>query len=281
MDSDENKQSNAEQDSSELDRNVEIDKIVEFYKDKLPNNDLPEKDTPDDIAKTSRATALLTKLRFTSCSRSEDGIETETIGMSELSRFVIQCVITAVVCAAIIVGSVVLAYYLPGNAELLEQRITELRNDDDYQSLKSRHDSLANEIDELKIANEDKQATLDGITDVDNTKAELRQAISEKATQLNDLNQQIASKQAEIQRLDESISSKAAPETVYSPGKYTVGTNIAVGKYYVTGTGKFMVASSDGKSKVNTTLTSAPIEVALEQNDIVKFDSKVKFTSAN
>lgn len=281
MDSDENKQSNAERAGSDLDRNVEIDKIVEFYKDKLPENDLPDNDTPDEGAKPSKVTALLKKLRFAGDSRSDDGIESETIGMSELTRFVLQCVVTAVVCAAIIVGSVVLAYYLPGNAELLEQRITELRNDDDYQSLKSRHDTLVNEIDELKAANEDKQATLDGITDVDNTKAELRQAISDKTTQLNELNQQIASKQAEVQRLDESISSKAAPETVYSPGKYTVGTNIAVGKYYVTGTGKFMVASSDGKSKVNTTLTSAPLEVTLEQNDIVKFDSKVKFTSAN
>ena len=42
-----------------------------------------------------------------------------------------------------------------------------------------------------------------------------------------------------------------------------------------------MQASAAGKSKVNTTLGSTPLVAVLENNDIIKFDSKVKFTVKN
>lgn len=281
MSIDENKQKTDEKDNSTLDRSVQVEKILEFYKDKLQDEPTTDDETVTEAKPQRRLDGLLNKLPFMSKPNSEDDIETESFGMTDRGRFVLQCVITAVICIAVIIGSVVLAYFLPGNRVLLEERMTELRNDDEYKSLKSRHDSLVNEIEETKASNEDKKNTIEGISDVDNTKAELRQAISDKSTQLNELNRQIALKQSEIAALDESISSKAAPETVRSPGKYTVGKNIAAGKYYITGTGKFMVASSDGKSKVNTTLGSTPLEISLEQNDIVKFDSKVKFTAIN
>ena len=59
---------------------------------------------------------------------------------------------------------------------------------------------------------------------------------------------------------------------------YVVGIDIAAGKYTVTGSGSFAVASDDNTSKYNTTLGSSPYAVTLNQGDKLKFDSTVKFT---
>lgn len=283
-----------------LDRSIQIEKILEFYKDKKPVENAEK--SPDKSSKFERvkskwqaiksklaslkkkAINLLNKVPYinieTDRAELDDGIETHSFGLSEKGKIILFRLISVVISVAIIALSFILAIFLPGNDDIITQRQQELRLDEEYVSIKSRYDELKNEVDELITLNSEKEETLNQISDIDNKKAELRTEINEKKHELSGLNSQIIEKQNEIATLDASISSKAPAETVYTPGKYTVGKHFAAGKYYVTGTGKFMVATSAGKSKVNVSLGSTPIEVYLENNDIVKFDSKVKFSSA-
>ena len=272
-----------EKDEFSLPQSVEVDEIIEFYKDKDDAESASEEVNKSQEEKKKHS--LINNIPFfrdkLNKSTADDDIQSQIYGLSEKGRVVLYRVTSAVICAVIIAVSFVLAYYLPGNEEKVEKYKADFREQDEYKDIKSTYDSLTNEINDLKTSNEDKKKQIEQIDDIDNTKADLRAKITDKSYELNGLNAQIAQKRSEIEELDKSISEKSAPETVYSPGKYTAGKNIPIGKYSVTGTGKFMVASSSGISKLNTTLGSTPIEITLSQNDVVKFESKVKFTPIN
>lgn len=259
------------------DNSVEIDKIIEFYKDIEQDTRDEEIKTEDEIQKSSKLIEFLNKYR----KKDNGDIKTEVYGLTEKGRMILYRIISAVVCVLIILGAFALAYFLPGNDKILSEQQNALREEKDYKSLKSRYDTLKTEVENLKTSNAEKKEQIDKVTDFDNSKAELRTQITAKTYELNELNAQIEAKRTQIAELDKSISEKATPQTILPPGKYVVGKNIAAGKYIVTGTGKFMIANAAGKSKLNTTLSSTPIEIQLEANDVIKFDSKVKFTSNN
>lgn len=259
------------------DNSVEIYKIIEFYKDLEQDTENEKAKTEGEPQKSSKLVSLINKYR----KKDNGDIQTEVYGLSEKGRMILYRVISAVICLLIIAGSFVLAYFLPGNDKILLEQQNALREEKDYESLKSRYNTLKTEVENLETSNAEKKEQIDKVTDFDNSKAELRTQITAKTYELNELNAQIESKRAQITELDKSIFEKAAPETVLPPGKYVVGKNIAAGKYIVNGTGKFMIANAAGKSKLNTTLSSTPIEIKLETNDVVKFYSKVKFTSNN
>ena len=248
-------------DELSLPKSVEVDEIIEFYKNRAPEENTEQTEETEEM--------------------SEDGIQSKVYGLSLKGRMTLYRIISAVISAFIIICSFVLAYFLPGNEDIVAEQKEQMRNEEDYASLKSRHDALKTEVDNLKTSNSEKEEKLEKIADIDNPKAELRSEIEKKTYELNELNAQIKEKRSTIESLDASIAEKAPPEIQLPPGKYVVGKNIAKGKYRVTGVGKFMLSSSNGKSKINTTLGSTPIDVTLEDNDILKFESKVKFVSAN
>lgn len=248
-------------DELSLPKSVEVDEIIEFYKNREPEENTEQIDETEKI--------------------SEDDIQSKVYGLSQKGRITLYRIISAVISAFIIISSFVLAYFLPGNEDIVAEQKEQMRNGEDYSSLKSRHDTLKTEVDNLKTSNSEKKEKLEKISDIDNSKAELRSEIEKKTYELNELNTQIKEKRSTIESLDASISEKTPPEIQLPPGKYVVGKNIARGKYRVTGVGKFMLSSSNGKSKINTILGSTPIDATLEDNDILKFESKVKFVSPN
>ncbi len=276
--------------NSSIDKSVQVEQILEFYKDKLDDTEIEHDELTDTEEEKSSSLksafyTIITKIPFLKekieFNTSIEDIQNHSYGLNEKGRTILYRAISAVISLIIILVSFILAFYLPGNDTVYEKQLEQLRSDESYVSLKSRHDALKTEVDELKNSNAEKALQIASIEDIDNTKAELRTQISEKTHELNTLNAQISAKRAEIEALDKEILSKAPPETVRPPGKYIVGKNIPAGRYYVTGTGKFMVATASGRSKVNTTLGSTPLEIKLDNNDVVKFDSKVKFTTLN
>lgn len=259
-----------------LPHSLEVDEIIEFYKD------LDTDAEPEDVEVTEDKPKLKQFLSLFIKKKSEDNeIQSEIYGLSEKGRLIIYRSLSAVISVCIIAASFILAYFMPGNEEIIKEQQETLRQEKDYESLKSRHDTLKTDIENLTASNKEKKEQIDKISDFDNTKAELRTQITARAYELNELNAQIEEKRKTVAELDASIAEKTPPETILPPGKYIVGKNIAAGKYRVTGTGKFMAANAAGKSKINTTLGSTPTEVTLEKNDVIKFDSKVKFTSLN
>lgn len=284
-----------------LDRSVQVEKIIEFYKDKEPEAKQEANDNKNDhhikalFSKSKVLNLIINKVKLLTIkylnklpyikikakeASYDEVIKTHSFGLTERGKMHLFRTLSGVISIIIIILSFVLAIYLPGNEYTITALEKELRAEDEYISIKSRYEALKNEVAELDKSNDYKEETLGKIEDIDNSKAQLRTQITEKKNELNALNSQILSKRAEIEALDESISQKVASEIIYTPGKYTVGKHFAAGKYYVTGTGKFMVATSSGKSKMNISLGTTPVLVDLSNNDIVKFDSKVKFTSA-
>ena len=286
------KNQNIKSDDS-LARSVQVEQILEFYKEKNEDENKSEI-TEVNINQFNNLKRLFAKLKinivnllnkipFINIEINNDDnfeIETHNFGLSENGKNILYRIASAIISVLIVVFSIVLAIYLPGNEDIISAKEEELRSSEDYVDIKSRYSSLKTEVEELEASNEIKKGLISEIEDVDNTKSTLRTQINDKKYELDSLNQQIEGKKQTIAELDKSIASKTPPETVYSPGKYTVGTHIPAGKYYVTGTGKFMVASAGGVSKINVSLGSTPIVVNLEANDKVQFDSKVKFSSA-
>lgn len=284
-----------------LDRSIQVEEIIDFYKDIGPsqqNEELPTEDKSNITrnfkqlfkrleptlmsfrAKTIDILNKIPKVNISNTNQKEDDINTHSFGLNEKGKMLIIQASSIAISVLIIIISIVLTISLPGNDYIINEKCDEFRNSEEYISTQSRYNSLKNEVNEIIGENSKKAETLKKIADIDNTKAELRTQITEKKHELNGLNTQINQKKNEIAALDASIASKTSSEIIYTPGKYTIGKHIAAGKYYVTGTGKFMVATSGGKSKLNTSLTSTPLVIELENYDIVKFDSKVKFTSA-
>lgn len=270
--------STVEQDEISLPKSVEVDKIIEFYKN---IEDSSENDTTDYV-KEEQSSKFKHLLFFKKkATQSADGIETSVYGLSEKGRIYLYRAISAAISICIIIGSFVLAYFLPGNKDIISKKQNELRKKDEYVKIESIHTTLTDDVEYLKTTNAEKKKTIEQLDDPENTKAALRTEISEKKTAVGELESQKEAKEAELKEINESIAEKAPPETILAPGNYYVGTNIAPGKYLVTGNGKFMVATSRGQSKINTVLGAESLEVTLEENDVLKFESKVKFVATN
>lgn len=209
----------------------------------------------------------------------DEDVYDDTYGITLHGRNIIAYVITAFIAAAIISGSFILAVYLPGDSELINSRADELlQNDEEYTSLIEQKESLEAEVNKLNTDSEEKKAQIESLNDYDNTMAELDMKIKEKREEINSLNNEKKQKQSRLDEINADISTRNGTEITLTPGIYTVGTNLQVGKYSVTGSGKFQVASSDGVSKVNITLGESPYIITLEQGDKVKTGSSTKFT---
>ena len=257
-------------------KSVEIDEIIEFYKDR----EFETEENEIEVVSENKTIFDKIKNRFNH-KKSDDDIHTDTYGLSQKGRIILYRSISLCISILIICSAFVLAYYLPGNSDILLSQKEILSNEDEYKNLKSRHDTMQTELENIRASNEDKKKLVDDINDYDNIKADLKAQITAKSYELHELNNQIKEKKNTISALDLQIAEKVPREIILPAGKYTVSKNIVAGKYYVTGTGTFALSNAAGKSQINTTLTSSPLEVTLEANDIIKFNSNVKFTLAN
>ncbi len=273
---------------SSISDDARIDAIVDFYKDKPIPPDSEESTNPPEPSKnpvTEFLNRVAAKIKpdavISTDADGDESIQTGTYGLAPQHRAMTSHIITAVICIAIISGAYLLAVLMPGDTEIINNYAEELRKDENYISLSNQNKTLEYEVSKLKASNEAKQTRLLNISDYDNTKAALRSEISKKAEELSTLNAQITEKRAMIDTLNGNIAQKASSVITLNAGKYVIGTNIAAGKYYVTGSGTFSAASSNNVSKYNFTLGSTASEVVLEKGDIIKINSTTKFTSAN
>ncbi len=279
----------SDDDSTTASEAARLDAIIDFYKDKpIPEDDNGDITTADE-SDTNHVSDFIKRIfkskgsdkPVISSADNDEDIHTGAYGLNPKHRQLTLHAVTTIICITIIAGSYLLALLVPGDTEIINNYADTLRKDNEYISLSNRYRSLSHEVAELKTANEAKKSKIDSISDYDNTKAALRSEISKKAEELSLLNTQITEKRALIDVLNENIAQKASPVITLNAGKYVIGTNIAAGKYYITGSGTFSAASSDNISKYNISLGNAGHEVMLEKGDIIKINSTTRFTSAN
>lgn len=202
-------------------------------------------------------------------------------GLTDRKELFLYLLASLAVSLCIIGGSVAAALKMPRDEAVDNEYIDELRHSEDYVKLQKEYAGLSKEVNDLTEALKEKKETVEFIEDYDNKKAELTSKIDTLKQEINDITYNINQKQAEIAELDKIISDRAGTMITLSPGRYVVGSNIAAGKYSVTGAGKLSVASSSNKSKVNTVIGSSAYELTLEDGDIVNIEMSAKFTSVN
>lgn len=272
------------EDNLQYDR--QVDEIIEFYKD-IPEADETDSDNNKEkksFPKMLRSISakLFGKEKDYSVPESDnEDLHESAYGLSKKNRTIVTYIITFFICAAVIGGSYGLALILPGNEEETEKYAETLRDDEAYRELKQEHDQVITETNALRDSVTAKQEQADNIENIDNTKSELHAAISEKAQELEALNAERDRLTLAIAEVDAAIAANSGAVTKsLPPGRYTVGSDIAPGKYTVMGSGAFSVANTSGESIYNTNLGANPLEVELSAGYKLKLGGTVRFTPA-
>ena len=269
-------------DNENIQLEQQVDEIIDFYKD-MP--DVPENDSQKEEEKSS---GLLQKLpglitsknkKYNSSDTENDELHETTYGLSKKKRIILTYIITLFICLAVIGASYGIALILPSNEAETERIANELRNNNDYISLKEEHSRVVSEATSQRDIVSKKKEQVDNLENVDNTKSELREQIAQKGQELDALNSEHDRLSSEISAIDSKIASRSGAVAVSLPaGRYTVGKDISPGKYTVVGNASFSAATESGESKYNTTLTSAPLEVELSNGYKLKLGGTVLFT---
>lgn len=276
-------------DISDLEAAERVDEILEYYKD-IPFDESQQNES--DIFDEDVETSMLDKFKNRFFPKKDtpaiskqlsvdEDIHESSYGVPDKAKPVITYAITAAICAVIIGGSFFIAYTVPKDNDALNAAADVFRNTDDYKSVKNEFDTLSTEVDQLRQTISEKKENVDKVTDYENTRAELREMIKNKQEELDQLNTQNNDLQTQIDSLNTGITVKSGGVKELSPGKYTVGSEIAPGKYSVVGTGKLVIASSESVNKFNEILTATPVEITLESGDKLTLESNVKFTFIN
>ena len=135
-------------DEFSLHKSVEVDEIIEFYKDK----EFETEDNEIEFVSEKKTIFDNIKNRFKP-KKNDDDIHTDIYGLSQKGRIILYRLISLCICILIICSAFVLAYYLPGNSEVLSSQIEILSNEDEYKDLKSRHDTMQKELENSKFQN--------------------------------------------------------------------------------------------------------------------------------
>ena len=176
-------------------------------------------------------------------------------------RFVIR---GAAICAAAAALSLILGIALPLSDAVVSHRLASMRlSDSDYVNARQNADSAKNERDSAAKRLEEKKDELDKFND----------ALEQEKNALSD---ELASKRSALAAIQASLADKTKKTVTWSSGRYTVGVNIAEGRYTVTGTGSISIGSS-GKSSVNKLLKSDGDVFTLTNGDIIQIDGNAKF----
>ena len=249
-----------------------IDEILDFYKDKV----LEEEQAAADGAELVNGDAGQSDV--STPSPDDEELHDTQYGLSKRNRMILTYSMTAAVCLIILVGSYGITLLIPTNNERAAEYADQLRNSDSYIKIKTEHAEVLAETKKAESAVEDKKKLSEAAENDENTKAELRKQISEKAAKLKEINSAVTEKTIKSAAIDAEIASKSGTAITLSPGRYTVGSDIAAGRYSIVGNGSFSAATSGGSSKYNKTLGSTPIEVELQAGDKLRLDCSVKFT---
>ena len=266
----------------------ELDDIIDYYKN-IPYSEeenAPAQDDPKSRTPRSIAVRLIQLIKRDSgedadTSDQDDSIHESGYALSGKSRTIIACCISGVVSVCIIAAAFICSLNMTKDENMLNSAVEALRSEESYTALKEQLDSLNEEVNTLRSDSEEKKELSESIADFDNSRASLRSQIEEKKNELDSLNRENAELQQQINDLNAQIESQSGAIITLSAGQYTVGEDIPPGKFSITGTGTFVSASSEGRSKYNSRLGSTPLEAILESGDKIRLDSATKFSPIN
>lgn len=184
--------------------------------------------------------------------------------------------ITAAVSLGIIIASFIAGFCVPKSDKALLRGLMSLeRSDKAYLAAKEENGGARSQTDSLQKELEQKQKELDEFR----TSQDKLDKISESNTALESerdvLKDEVKKKQKELDELKSAAKAYTNKIMTWSSGDYAVGSEIAAGKYMITGTGSIAIASK-GKSKANKLLKSDGELFTLSEGDLIHIDGNAK-----
>ncbi|MBQ8300979.1 MAG: hypothetical protein IJX57_03350 [Clostridia bacterium] len=181
------------------------------------------------------------------------------------------------VCVFILIASATVGVFVPKSEKAISDRLLAMQNSDKkYLEAKSTYDTASNSVKDLEKSLEEKQKTLD---EFNNSQNNLDKIITDTETltqKRDELKKQAETKRATLAQAEATISADRTKTVTLISGEYTVGENIAVGKYNVLGSGSIAI-SRNGKSIANKSLKSDGESFTLNSGDKIVISGNAKF----
>ena len=177
------------------------------------------------------------------------------------------------VSAAVIIGVTAAAFFIPKSGAALRHGLNILRTSDSaYLTAKASYDDASDENSHLSEELNTKANELEEFR----TAKDNLDRIAESNRELQETRDSLLKEAEEKQREHDSLTEELGKKVTLPSGYYTVGKDIAAGKYTVTGSGSIAVAHS-GRSTANKPLTSQGEEFEFRPDDIIQIDGNAKF----
>lgn len=185
--------------------------------------------------------------------------------------------ISCAVCACVLIIAAALGVIIPKSDSVIEYSLSTLREKDKtYLAAKESSDNALQEIEQLNTRLSDDEKSLEEFKQSQDNLDKISQSNDELQAERDSLQSEVSSKQKQLDELNSSINANANKSVTFTSGRYTVGTNIAAGKYTVTGTGSIVISNS-GTARVNKTLKSDGESFTLSNGDVIKIDGSARF----
>ena len=181
--------------------------------------------------------------------------------------------ISVSVSVAVIIALSLAMFFIPKSDRALQHGLNSLKKSDGrYLTIKTAYDDTQNENDQLSEELETKRRELEEFTAAKNG----LDKIGESNKSLEETRDSLLREADEKQREYDSLTAAADKTVTLQSGYYTAGTDIAAGKYTVTGSGSIAVARS-GRSIRNKLLNSDGEEFEFLSDDRIQIDGSAKF----
>lgn len=184
--------------------------------------------------------------------------------------------ITASACIIILAVAAAMGFLLPKSENTVSHRLASLHeSDSDYLSVKEANDAENLNKKNLNTRLENKQKELEEFRQSQDNLEKITENIGALENERDALKNDVKTKQNTLAGIEADINSFTKKIMTWTSGNYTVGKNIAAGKYTITGTGSIAIANS-GKSLANKVLKSTGESFTLNNGDIIHIDGNAK-----
>lgn len=185
--------------------------------------------------------------------------------------------ISCAVCVIVLIISTTVGFLIPKSEKAITDRLSAKHTSDkEYLSVKGAYDSAVNSLKDLENDLSKKQNDLKKFNNSQDSLDKIIVDTENLTTKRDALKSQNETKQRTLSELDATISANKSKTITLISGEYTVGENIAQGKYNVLGNGSIAI-SRNGKSITNKTLNSDGESFALISGDKLVISGNAKF----
>ena len=178
----------------------------------------------------------------------------------------------------VIVAAPIVGFLVPKGSHAVSRGLEALREkDSEYIEAATALEEETQKGAALRKSLSDKQTELEKFHTSQDNLEKITESNSTLEEERNNLLAEVNEKQQRLSALEASASTFANRIITWSSGDYTVGTDVAAGKYMITGVGSIAIAR-DGKSIVNKLLKADGEQFTLSAGDKIHIDGSAKLT---